>query len=93
MMDLADRRVLAQEHAVTTAKLGDVADEHDSSTDLVVFEQREASHEHHDLGQLLELLGRRCAGLEREAHGVVVDAELAEPHADRVPLHADAMER
>ena len=93
MVDLADRGVLAEQHPIAAAKLGDVADEHHAAAHLVVPDEREAAHQHHHLGRLLDLFGRRRGRVEREPNGVVVEAELAEPHADRIALHADAVKR
>ena len=93
VVDLADRRVLADQQPVALAQVGDVADEQHAAGDLAAGQDRQAAAQQGDVRRLLELLDDRDPLLERLAHHVVVEAELGEAHADGVGVDADAVQR
>ena len=99
MVDLADRRVLAEQQPVALAEFGDVAHEQQAAVDLrrIVadrnLENRHATTQQRDVAALFELLDDRLAAFEGLAHGPVVESQFGEPHADRVRLDPDAVQR
>ena len=96
-MDLTNRGVLAEQQAVTLAKLGHVANQQQTAGDLGArlrrCDHRDAATQQRDVRALLELLDDRFTSLERLADRTVVESEFGQAHPDRVRLDADAVQR
>ena len=93
MMDLPDRRVLGQQHPITTTQFGDVTEEDERTGDGGPLEQRREPHQHRDGGADLEFLGGRSPGRPHRGDGRLGEAEVAESSSFGIGMHPDAIER
>ena len=92
MVDLADRRVLRHEHAVTATEVGHVPEEDERARRLPSVDQRDHAHEHRGV-LALDLLDDGQAAAHRGVDGGLVEADLAERHARRVRVDAQPVQR
>ena len=93
VVDLTDRRVLAEQQPIALAEFGDIAEQEHTTGDLTIAQERHTTTEQRDVLALFEFLDHGLPPLERLPDRTVVEAELCESEADRRRLDPDPVER
>jgi len=93
VVDLADGGVLGQQKPVQASHVGDVAEQDHGAGDRPVGHERDAVHEHHDVGSALDLLDDRPGRGEGPLDGRLLDAQVHEPATLGQRVHPHPVER